>query len=112
MTAMHKTLLALGLLLTVAALPVAQADHHAIPATAAGALPAKGESQQSVLGRYGEPKTRHAAVGGSSAVQPPITRWDYPGFSVFFENSHVVDAVVPDAPAPLFNTDELAPAGG
>lgn len=107
MIAMHKTLLALGLLMTAAAVPVAQADYHAVPATAAATLPTKGESQQTVLGRYGEPKTRHAAVGGASAVQPPITRWDYPGFSVFFENSHVVDAVVPDAPAPLFNTDEL-----
>lgn len=90
------------------------------PASAAGepaiALPTRGEAQSKVLKRYGEPLTRHAAVGGGSAVQPPITRWDYNsasgGFSVFFENDHVVDVVVPDRPAPLFNTDELSAAGG
>ena len=109
---MFKTLSAAALLLTVAATAPVAADYHALPPTAAGTVPARGESQRAVLARYGEPGTRHAAVGGGSKVQPPITRWDYPGFSVFFENSHVVDAVVPDAPAPLFNTDELAPAGG
>lgn len=91
------------------------------PASAASvepalALPTRGEAQSRVLRRYGEPLTRHAAVGGGSAAQPPITRWDYNsasgGFSVFFENDHVVDAVVPDRPAPLFNTDELSAAGG
>jgi hypothetical protein len=25
---------------------------------------------------------------------PPITRWDYAGFSVFFEHDRVIDAVV------------------
>lgn len=111
---MPKTLSALALLLSLAAATApARADYHALPASdAAAALPGKGDSQQAVLGRHGEPVTRHAAVGGGSTAQPPITRWDYPGFSVFFENSHVVDAVVPEAPAPLFNTDELGAAGG
>jgi hypothetical protein len=25
--------------------------------------------------------------------QPPITRWDYAGFAVFFEHDRVIDAV-------------------
>jgi hypothetical protein len=25
--------------------------------------------------------------------KPPITRWDYPGFSVFFEGDRVIDTV-------------------
>ena len=32
---------------------------------------------------------RHPTVG-----QPPITRWDYNGFAVFFEHDRVIDAVV------------------
>lgn len=51
-------------------------------------LPARGESQTSVLHRYGEPVKRHASVG-----QPPITRWDYAEFSVYFEHSHVINSV-------------------
>ncbi len=39
-------------------------------------------------GRYGEPTKRHAAVGN-----PPITRWDYPQFSVYFENDRVLHRV-------------------
>lgn len=114
---MHKSIVACGFGLLAAALP-ATADVLRLPANSAsqGAettaeLPARGEAQSKVLKRYGEPTLRHAAVGGSSPAQPRITRWDYSGFSVFFENDHVVDAVVPDRPAPLFNTSELSTGG-
>ena len=113
---MRNILLGCGLLLTASALSAVRADVLKLPApataTASAALPIRGESQRAVLSRYGEPAKRHAAVGGGSAAQPPITRWDYAGFSVFFENSHVVDAVVPGAPAPLFNTGELRATSG
>ncbi len=112
----------LGLLVVSLALPAA-AEVLELPKPASAsaaepaiALPKRGEVQAKVLKRYGEPLTRHAAVGGGSAAQPLITRWDYNnssgGFSVFFENDHVVDVVVPDRPAPLFNTDELSAADG
>lgn len=115
---MDKTIVACGVGLLIAVLPVT-ADVLTLPASpvpdAIADLPARGETQAKVLKHYGEPKLRHAAVGGSSPAQPRITRWDYEGssgrFSVFFENNHVVDAVVPDRPAPLFNTSELS-AGG
>lgn len=55
---------------------------------AAVQLPARGTSMAQVEARFGSPATRHAAVG-----TPPITRWDYPGFSVYFEHQHVVHAV-------------------
>ena len=42
---------------------------------------------------FGAPVTRHATVGGAPH-QPPITRWDYTGFSVIFERDRVVDSVV------------------
>lgn len=50
--------------------------------------PTRGSSMQTVEGHYGAPAAKHAAVGS-----PPISRWDYPGFSVFFENSLVIHAV-------------------
>jgi len=51
--------------------------------------PVRGSTMQSVESRFGAPTSKHAAVG-----KPPITRWDYPGFSVFFENDRVIHAVV------------------
>jgi hypothetical protein len=38
--------------------------------------------------QFGAPVTRHETVG-----QPPITRWDYSGFAVFFERDIVIHAV-------------------
>jgi hypothetical protein len=52
------------------------------------ARPSRGISMKSVESQFGAPASRRAAVG-----KPPITRWDYPGFSVFFEYDHVVHAV-------------------
>ncbi len=38
--------------------------------------------------QFGPPTTKHPTVG-----KPPITRWDYAGFSVFFEGDRVIDSV-------------------
>ena len=51
--------------------------------------PARGASMAQVEAQSGAPTERHAAIGN-----PPISRWDYPGFSVFFEHQHVVHSVV------------------
>ena len=51
-------------------------------------LPQRGASQRSVLERRGLADQEHAAVG-----QPPITRWDYREFSVYFEYDHVINSV-------------------
>ena len=47
-----------------------------------------GESRQSVLERFGLADEEHPSVG-----QPPITRWDYRTFSVYFEYDHVINSV-------------------
>ena len=57
------------------------------------ARPKPGMSMTAVESTYGAPAQRHAAVGGSIAEQPPITRWDYAAFSVYFENDRVIHAV-------------------
>lgn len=51
-------------------------------------MPQRGLLKNAVAQRYGEPARRHAPVG-----QPPITRWDYADFSVYFEYDHVIDSV-------------------
>lgn len=55
-------------------------------------LPSRGQSQAAVLQQHGEPEQRHATVG-----DPPITRWDYNGFSVVFEGDYVLHSVVREA---------------
>jgi len=50
--------------------------------------PARGSLMQTVEKQFGAPTTRHPTVG-----KPPITRWDYPNFSVFFEGDRVIDSV-------------------
>lgn len=72
------------------ALPAQNLDMPASPPatlTATG-TPVRGQSMASVEKQFGAPTERHAAVG-----QPPISRWVYPGFVVYFEYDHVVHAV-------------------
>ena len=56
--------------------------------TTATERPARGSSMASVEARFGPPATRSSAVG-----KPPITRWDYPDFAVYFEYDHVLHSV-------------------
>jgi len=51
--------------------------------------PARGALMKTVEKQFGAPANRHPTVG-----KPPITRWDYPNFSVFFEGDRVIDSVV------------------
>lgn len=61
---------------------------------ARAATPSRGTSMAQVERQFGAPAERFAAVG-----QPPITRWVYPDFVVFFEYSHVIHAVATTAAA-------------
>jgi hypothetical protein len=53
------------------------------------ARPTRGMTQASVQSKYGSPISVRAPVG-----DPPITRWEYQGFVVFFEYDRVIHAVV------------------
>lgn len=83
---------ALALTLVLAAMPLAAetvvVDGQVGLRAPSVELPQRGISMAKVEERFGAPRARHAAVG-----QPPITRWDYEGFSVYFEYQHVVHAV-------------------
>jgi hypothetical protein len=79
----------LGLAGWPAVLPAQNLEMPATPAASAtAAVPARGQSMAAVERQFGAPAERQSAVG-----QPPITRWVYPGFVVFFEYDHVVHAV-------------------
>jgi hypothetical protein len=58
-------------------------------------VPLRGITMAQVEQRYGAPASRLAAVG-----QPPITRWVYPSFVVFFEGNIVIHAVASSASKP------------
>jgi hypothetical protein len=62
--------------------------------------PKRGSTMGEVEKRFGAPVTRHPTVGGGSQKQPPITRWDYNGFSVVFERDRVIDTVATGGEAP------------
>jgi hypothetical protein len=50
--------------------------------------PGRGLSMAQVEARFGTPSEKVAAVGS-----PPIARWVYPGFTVYFEGRQVIHAV-------------------
>ena len=51
--------------------------------------PTRGMTQASVESKYGSPVSVEAPVG-----EPPITRWEYQDFVVFFEYDRVIHAVL------------------
>lgn len=52
-------------------------------------LPQRGMSMEQVSAEFGEPEIKHASVGS-----PPIIKWDYSNFTVYFETNKVITAVV------------------
>jgi hypothetical protein len=67
------------------------------------ATPNRGMTMSQVAAKFGTPVTKLAAVG-----KPPISRWEYPGFVVYFESDHVIDSVIgslaPNGTAPASDT--------
>ncbi|HQR49089.1 MAG TPA: hypothetical protein PL152_07115 [Steroidobacteraceae bacterium] len=89
---MRKTVLAvcamsLGLGLGTAC---ARADQLALGPSSqtVASVPDRGLSMAAVEKRYGAPSDRLAAIG-----KPPITRWVYPSFVVYFEYNLVIHSV-------------------
>ncbi len=52
-------------------------------------VPQRGLLKADVIQQFGEPDSRHDAVG-----DPPISHWVYSDFTVYFENEHVIHAVI------------------
>jgi hypothetical protein len=74
------------------------------------AAPSRGMTMTQVAGKFGDPVSKVPAVGN-----PPISRWEYSGFVVYFERDHVIHAVVSaatpgDSPAAASPPAPAAPA--
>ncbi len=52
-------------------------------------VPQKSSTMNQVRAQYGDPISESAAVG-----EPPITRWTYPEYVVYFEHQHVITTVL------------------
>lgn len=52
-------------------------------------LPVNGQSKAVIETKYGSPAKRYSAVG-----DPPISRWDYDNYSVYFEYELVLFSVL------------------
>lgn len=57
-------------------------------------LPTRGMTMAQVKAKYGEPLKVLPTRGGSSKFQPPINRWEYGAYIVFFERNHVIHSVL------------------
>ena len=55
----------------------------------APSVPARGSTMDGVKAKFGAPSQEGPPVG-----TPAITRWDYAGFAVFFENDKVLHTVI------------------
>ena len=76
--------------------PLAAADTlliNRVQQEAGQPVPSRGMSMDQVRARFGEPVSVAGPVGGDRPQHPPITRWNYAEFSVYFERSLVIDSV-------------------
>lgn len=66
--------------------PAISADRPA--AMPSGTAPQNNMTQNAVRTEFGDPQEQLPAVG-----EPPISRWRYPGYTVFFERDRVIISV-------------------
>ena len=65
----------------------------------AAAAPVRGQSAADVEAHFGVPQQKLDPRGGQKRQWPVIQRWVYPGFTVYFEKSRVIDVVLNKASA-------------
>ncbi len=52
-------------------------------------IPTRGMTMDQVISKFGNPSIKNPAIG-----LPPITVWHYPKYSVYFENTWVINSVI------------------
>lgn len=68
-------------------------------------LPGRGMSMTEVIDKFGEPQAKDPEVG-----EPPITRWNYPGYIVIFEYQYVIHSLTTNKPMGLMQPQSNAEA--
>ena len=87
-TAIILLALSIGLLGTVSAQNPDMSGAEGSTTFDQAGKPTRGMSQESVQANFGAPQSTVAAVG-----DPPISRWEYAEFVVFFEHNLVIHSV-------------------
>jgi hypothetical protein len=95
---MNKMLKPLMFVIAAGLSSLTLAEDVAVPAGQQGAdqnvpRPKTGLSMDQVSSKFGEPNQKVAAVGA-----PPISRWIYNAYTVYFENDKVIHSVLHPAP--------------
>ncbi len=76
-------------LLAIAVTAIAQTAIREMPAAAAlDSIPTRGMTMEFVEAEFGAPRNKRAPIG-----DPPITRWEYSDFIVYFEYKRVIHSV-------------------
>ncbi len=57
-------------------------------------VPSNGQTMAQVESQFGAPLEKLAPVAGNKPQHPPITRWHYAGFTVYFEHQRVISTVL------------------
>lgn len=83
-----KSLVILGLSAAVSFATASETPSIGTQGASDIATPRSGQSKETVRETFGEPAQRVPAVG-----EPPISRWQYQDFTVYFEYDHVIHAV-------------------
>jgi hypothetical protein len=86
---------------TAAVAPVVHADTLLMNVEAEHAhdLPQRGLTMAQVEKRYGAPLEKLPVRGGDTPKHPPINRWRYAGYTVYFERNIVIHSVLDHAVA-------------
>ena len=92
-----KFVLGSGLLLSglIGLAGTAQAESVMLDKTTVRAIaaPERGLSMSQVEKRFGAPQAKLPPAGGDAPKQPVINRWQYNGFTVYFEGNTVIHSV-------------------
>lgn len=76
---------------TMASSEVLKLNGGPVEVLKAANAPTRGMTKLQVEKRFGKPLKKHPAVG-----KPPISSWDYPGYTVYFEKQFVLHSVAHD----------------
>ena len=102
MTRLTRSLLAAALALAVAPFVVPSAAHAEslrmkVRQEQHMNLPRRGRTMAQVEREYGPPLRKLQTRGGDTAKHPPIHRWEYANYIVYFERNHVIHSVITTA---------------
>jgi hypothetical protein len=74
--------------------------------------PRRGLTMAQVERMYGAPADRMPTAGGDAPLHPPIHRWVYPNYIVYFERNHVINSVAQRATPTEIGVKTTPPGAG